>query len=496
MLPPLPPTPQSFERSNESAYVPNSIEKKAVASEYELGVATDAAGSRKMLHMMREDAVTSDEGRSGGSGASTPDSPRSEFEDNPASKDSMPDGFSDTLSTKGKLRTGTDGEQNLDHGAYKSAQLKGKATLPSNRGDKDDRALPPMHKASSNRQSVSKDKQHGSFPYSSTAALPSNNAPESQKDRAVEMNLRLNMEFQAAGQEGSVQRQNFMKDLKQDLADASGMGTSDFNILKISPGSVVVDIIATEKTAQEIRRQSLDPNSRLRSGKVTRFTDKITLSMPVEKRTHSSSSPAKPPMLEDSKALRFPRLDLDTDGIDRKSLGSSRIPNVSEFSQCGGPGTSDENIVHLEKHQASKAAIVIREHLINFRFSCGVIAETDRSARQRACYNLYFSPSKRTFVSLAVLLHMGLAFAELQFKSYTQHSDSLTWQSAGAWIQALHFLIVFGYIIDVVLMTIGLTSANLNPAQNARNPGFMLIGRNFEKVCVLTYSGVLLLLTF
>jgi hypothetical protein len=69
----------------------------------------------------------------------------------------------------------------------------------------------------------------------------------------------------------------FIKDLKQDLADASGMGTSDFNILKVSPGSVVVDIDAPEKAAQEIHRQSLDPNSRLRSGKVTRFTDKITM---------------------------------------------------------------------------------------------------------------------------------------------------------------------------------------------------------------------------
>jgi hypothetical protein len=93
----------------------------------------------------------------------------------------------------------------------------------------------------------------------------------------VEMNLRLNMDFQTAGQEGSMNRQMFIKDLKQDLADASGMGTSDFNILKVSPGSVVVDIDAPEKAAQEIHRQSLDPNSRLRSGKVTRFTDKITM---------------------------------------------------------------------------------------------------------------------------------------------------------------------------------------------------------------------------
>ncbi len=95
--------------------------------------------------------------------------------------------------------------------------------------------------------------------------------------QVVEMNLRLNIDFQTVGQEGSIQRQNFMKDLKQDLADASGMGTSDFNILKVSPGSVVVDVDAPEKAAQEIHRQSLDPNSRLRSGKLTRFTDKISL---------------------------------------------------------------------------------------------------------------------------------------------------------------------------------------------------------------------------
>ena len=98
------------------------------------------------------------------------------------------------------------------------------------------------------------------------------------KQKVVEMNLRLDMDFQAAGQEGSTQRQNFVQDLKQDLADASGMGTSDFNILKVSsPGGVVVDMNVPEKAAQEIHRQSLDPNSKLRNGKITKFADKITL---------------------------------------------------------------------------------------------------------------------------------------------------------------------------------------------------------------------------
>ena len=97
------------------------------------------------------------------------------------------------------------------------------------------------------------------------------------RDIAVEMNLRLNMDFHSAGQEGSIRRQIFIQDLKQDLVDASGMVASDFNILKVSPGSVVVDMNAPGKAAEEIRRQSLDPNSRLRSGKVTQFTDKISL---------------------------------------------------------------------------------------------------------------------------------------------------------------------------------------------------------------------------
>jgi hypothetical protein len=97
------------------------------------------------------------------------------------------------------------------------------------------------------------------------------------RDIAVEMNLRLNMDFHSVGQEGSIRRQIFIQDLKQDLVDASGMVASDFNILKVSPGSVVVDMNAPGNAAEEIHRQSLDPNSRLRSGKVTQFTDKISL---------------------------------------------------------------------------------------------------------------------------------------------------------------------------------------------------------------------------
>jgi GTPase SAR1 family protein len=94
------------------------------------------------------------------------------------------------------------------------------------------------------------------------------------------MNLTLDIDFQAVGQEGSTERRIFTKGLKKDLADASGTWISDFHILKVSPGSVVVDMNAPDKAAREIYKQSLDPNSRLREGKFTRFTDKITLQRP------------------------------------------------------------------------------------------------------------------------------------------------------------------------------------------------------------------------
>jgi hypothetical protein len=96
----------------------------------------------------------------------------------------------------------------------------------------------------------------------------------------VETNLRVDMDFEGAlkaalpGHEDSIQRQTFIKDLKQDLADASRMGTSDFNIPNVSQGSVVVDMDSPEEAAQEIQRQSIDPNSRLRPSK---FADEITL---------------------------------------------------------------------------------------------------------------------------------------------------------------------------------------------------------------------------
>jgi len=142
----------------------------------------------------------------------------------------------------------------------------------------------------------------------------------------------------------------------------------------------------------------------------------------------------------------------------------------------GDAGDKGSSRTHSVESTAPE--LLIREHLIDFRFSCGTIAEKNRCAQQRRCYDVYFSPWKRGIVTVFILFHASLAFAELHIESYSRRADSLDWQSADAWIQGLHFLCVAVYLFDMVIMTIGLTSANLNPmlyTRNARNLSFMLV---------------------
>ena len=127
--------------------------------------------------------------------------------------------------------------------------------------------------------------------------------------------------------------------------------------------------------------------------------------------------------------------------------------------------------------QPLNSGLMLREHLNNFRYSCGTIAEGNRSRNQKRCYDLYFSPWKRWTLTVVITFHSSLAFAELHVKSYSRRAASLDWQSAAAWIQGLHFLCVLVYIVDMIIMTIGLTFANLNPSssRNARNISFLTV---------------------
>ena len=56
------------------------------------------------------------------------------------------------------------------------------------------------------------------------------------------MTVKLGMDLKAAGDEGSLQRSKFEKDLVSDLATASGLAADRFKIRKLAPGSVLVGV--------------------------------------------------------------------------------------------------------------------------------------------------------------------------------------------------------------------------------------------------------------
>jgi hypothetical protein len=129
----------------------------------------------------------------------------------------------------------------------------------------------------------------------------------------------------------------------------------------------------------------------------------------------------------------------------------------------------------------SRLGLAIREHLNHAHFACGFVADKDRSNRQKLLYEIYFSGWKRGLVSCVVIVHSGLAFAELGISSYQNSrradgiAEMVVWRAADAWIQALHFLCAIVYLVDATLMGLGLTPANLDPRRNSRNATFLLL---------------------
>jgi len=92
--------------------------------------------------------------------------------------------------------------------------------------------------------------------------------------------LKLGLDFRVAGTQGSKERAIWERNVLHDLAYASGLTPSDFNIKKVSPGSVVVELEIPcspcvpdpMAVAAHLERQVSNPSSALRSGATTRYT--------------------------------------------------------------------------------------------------------------------------------------------------------------------------------------------------------------------------------
>jgi len=92
--------------------------------------------------------------------------------------------------------------------------------------------------------------------------------------------LKLGLDFRVAGRQGSKERATWERNVLHDLAYASGLTPSDFNIKKVSQGSVVVELEIPcspcvpdpMAVAAHLERQVSDPTSALRSAATTRYT--------------------------------------------------------------------------------------------------------------------------------------------------------------------------------------------------------------------------------
>ena len=120
----------------------------------------------------------------------------------------------------------------------------------------------------------------------------------------VKLTMTLGISLHETGEEGSSKREAFKRDVANDLARASSLPAENFKISKLSAGSVkrdlvsvqrdlsklsagsvIVDIdilpdplgiaLTTSTVARDLEQQAADPNSPLRSGKVTSQTKGI-----------------------------------------------------------------------------------------------------------------------------------------------------------------------------------------------------------------------------
>jgi len=110
-------------------------------------------------------------------------------------------------------------------------------------------------------------------------------------DDAVGITIKLGMDFSSAGEEGTIKRDLFHQGLLLDIVDAAAIPPSRLSIKEFAPGSIVVSARigpdpfgrgpSAEHIANELTQQAADPKSKLRSGKITRYTDQLVASSTI-----------------------------------------------------------------------------------------------------------------------------------------------------------------------------------------------------------------------
>ena len=130
-------------------------------------------------------------------------------------------------------------------------------------------------------------------------------------EEASQLTMTLDMDMSEAGAEGSPERSEFEKDVISDVCDAAGVAQDRFRVLKLSPGSIMVDLAimpdadgiaaAPSAIAADLKRQASDANSKLRAGKLTSRTRAIEVAPPA-KGTLAPALPSEPAMVHQGRA--------------------------------------------------------------------------------------------------------------------------------------------------------------------------------------------------
>ena len=102
----------------------------------------------------------------------------------------------------------------------------------------------------------------------------------------VEMTVTLDMNFEAAGIEGTASREAFEKLFRQDLSNASGVPLKSIKIKRMAAGSLLVDVLLEADSvtgadaysaALDLKRQVRDTDSTLKTGGLTSSCVNITI---------------------------------------------------------------------------------------------------------------------------------------------------------------------------------------------------------------------------
>jgi hypothetical protein len=182
-----------------------------------------------------------------------------------------------------------------------------------------------------------------------------------EKPKPVDIILKLGLDFSSAGSDGSQEREEFERELAQNLSHASGLPPTNFKVKHMSPGSIIVDTeINSDVTgnfpdpksvAMDLEKQVRDVYSPLRSGTITRFAQSITIPglqpTPIAQPHAYKHIGDRPHATENEQSREAPNMNRDEarDGLGRLSQ-SREEPNLNRYEARDGSRQPSEQPVH------------------------------------------------------------------------------------------------------------------------------------------------------